>query len=137
MKRAISAWGFGLPNAFSLVAAIAAYREGGSWLDELLAYLEGNHRFLLDFLGSRLPGRRVSTLEGSYLAWLDVRASWKSGERATPTYPSARELEESGRVRLSPGSGFGFQGSGYLRLNFACPRSILAEALERVARTIR
>ncbi len=137
MKKAISAWGFGLPNAFSLVAAIAAYRDGGRWLDELLAYLKGNQRFLLDFLGSRLPGVVASKLEGSYLAWLDVRAMLEKRGEGDTDVSLSRELEESGRVRLSPGSGFGFQGSGYLRLNFACPRSILAEALERVARTIR
>lgn len=136
MRRAISAWGFGLPNAFSLVAAIAAYREGGPWLDELLAYLKGNHRFLLDFVGSRLAGIRAPAIEGSYLAWLDARELLAARGAGHSDATLARELEESGRVRFSPGSSFGIEGSGYLRLNFACPRSILSDALERVARSL-
>jgi cystathionine beta-lyase len=136
MKRAISAWGFGLPNVFSLTAALAAYREGGGWLDELLLYLKGNCRLLSDFLSARLPGIGVSPVEGSYLAWLDLRALLERRGEGSDEKPLAQTLEEEGRVRLSPGSDFGKEGSGYLRLNFACPRSILAEALERMARTI-
>ena len=136
MKRAISAWGFGLPNAFSLVAAIAAYREGGPWLDELLSYLRDNLLYSLDFLSSRLPEVGVAPLEGSYLAWLDLRSVLAKRGEGSSEEPLARLLEESGRVRLSPGSGYGKGGEGYLRLNLACPRSILAEGLERFARTI-
>jgi len=136
MKRAISAWGFGQPNAFSLAAALAAYREGGPWLDELLAYLKGNYRFLLDFLAERLPDIGVSSVEGSYLAWLDLRALLEGRGEGFGEEALSRRLEEEGRVRLSPGSGFGKEGSGFLRLNFACPRSLLAEGLERMARCI-
>jgi cystathionine beta-lyase len=136
MKRAISAWGFGLPNVFSLIAALAAYREGETWLDELLAYLKGNRRFLLDFLSARLPDIRVSPVEGSYLAWLDLRVLLEKRGEGLGEALLAQKLEEEGRVRLSPGSGFGKEGSGYLRLNFATPRSILAEGLERMAKTI-
>jgi cystathionine beta-lyase len=136
MRKAVSAWGFGSPNAFSLAAALAAYREGGAWLDELLAYLRGNHRLLLDFLGTRLPGIRAAPLEGSYLAWLDFRALPELRGQGGDEAGLALRLEEEGRVRLWPGSLFGKEGSGYLRLNLACARSLLAEALERVAATI-
>jgi cystathionine beta-lyase len=136
MKRAISAWGFGQPNAFSLAAALAAYREGGPWLDELTAYLRGNYRFLLDFLSTKLPDIGVAPVEGSYLAWLDLRALLEKRGEGFGETPLAQKLEEEGRVRLSPGSGFGKEGSGFLRLNFACPRSILAQGLERMARCI-
>ena len=131
MKRALSAGGYGLPNAFSLTAALAAYREGASWLDELIAYLRGNHRFLLGFLSSRLPEIGVSSLEGSYLAWLELRsilASRGEGDEAE----LCRGLEAKGRVRVSPGRDFGKEGSGFVRLNLATPRSILAEGLERM-----
>ena len=124
MKRAISAWGFGLPNVFSLTAAMAAYREGGPWLDALLAYLKGNCSHLAGFLESSLPDVGMSTVEGSYLAWLDFH---------TEDVALVKRLEETGRVRLSPGSGFGLEGSGFLRLNFACPRLILREGLTRMA----
>jgi cysteine-S-conjugate beta-lyase len=136
MRRAISAGGFGPPNAFSLVAALAAYTQGEDWLDELLAYLKGNYRFLRDFLSSRLPDLGLSPVEGSYLAWLDLRALLEKRGEGLGDAPLAQRLEEEGRVRLSPGSGFGKEGSGYLRLNFACPRALLAEGLERMARTI-
>jgi cystathionine beta-lyase len=136
MRRAISGWGFGLPNVFSLAAAIAAYREGGPWLDELLVYLRGNYRFLAGFLESRLPSVGISPVEGSYLAWLDFRAFLLERGEGSDDSALARKLEEEGRARLSPGSGFGAEGSGYLRLNFACPRSILEEALDRVDRTL-
>jgi cystathionine beta-lyase len=133
MKRAISAGGFGLPNAFSLTAALAAYREGGAWLDELLAYLGGNRSFLLEFLSKNLPGIGASPLEGSYLAWLDVRALLARRGDGIDERPLASSLEDKGRVRLSSGRDFGKEGSGYLRLNIATPRSILAEGLERMA----
>jgi cysteine-S-conjugate beta-lyase len=135
-KKAISAWGFDEPNVFSLAAATAAYRAGGPWLDELLAYLRGNHRFLLEFLSKRLPEVGVSELEGSYLAWLDLRELLKKRGEGMDERGLAKRLEEEGRVKLSPGSIFGKEGEGYLRLNLACPKSLLAEGLERMARTI-
>jgi cysteine-S-conjugate beta-lyase len=131
MRRAISGAGFGLPNVFSLAAAEAAYREGDAWLDELLSYLRGNQHRLSAFLSSRFPELRASPLEGSYLAWLDFRSliprRWSDDVSLT------RSLEEEGRVRLSPGSGFGKEGAGWIRLNLACPGSLLSEALERIA----
>jgi Bifunctional PLP-dependent enzyme with beta-cystathionase and maltose regulon repressor activities len=136
MQKAISAAGFGPPNTFSLAAAMAAYREGGPWLDELLAYLKGNHAFLLDFLASKLPEVRVSPLEGTYLAWLDFRPILARMGMGEDESPLAQKLEDKGRVRLSPGSGYGSGGTGFFRVNLACPRSTLAEGLERVARSV-
>jgi cystathionine beta-lyase len=134
---AISAAGYGLPNAFSLAAALAAYREGSSWLDELVAYLRGNLGFLRDFLASRLPEVGLSRLEGSYLAWLDLRALLEGrgvAKEAVDEAALAAALENEARVRLSPGGGYGKEGRGYARLNIATPRSILSEGLERIAR---
>jgi cysteine-S-conjugate beta-lyase len=136
MKRALSGSGYGVPNAFSLAAGLAAYREGGAWLDELLVYLGGNLGLLGDFLAERLPDIRLSPVEGSYLAWLDLRALIESRGEGEDVRPLARSLEDEGRVRLSPGSDFGAEGSPFLRLNFACPRSILAEGLRRMASTL-
>jgi cystathionine beta-lyase len=137
MARAISAWGFGAPNVFSLTAAMAAYAEGGPWLDGLLEYLRANLRFLESFLASRLPSVGLSPVEGSYLAWLDCRVALRERGLGSDDEALARRLEEEGRVRLSPGSGYGKEGAGFLRLNFACPRSTLAEGLERLSRFIR
>ena len=137
MKRALSAAGYSQPNVFSLVAATAAYREGGKWLDELLAYLQGNYRFLLEFLSRELPEVGVSELEGSYLAWLDLHSVLLKRGEYSDERPLAAMLEEKGRVKLSPGSGFGATGAGYLRLNLACPRSLLAEGLKRMSETVK
>ena len=137
IKRAISAWGFSQPNVFSLAAALAAYREGGPWLDALVEYLRGNLRSLAGFLETSLPGVGVSPVEGSYLAWLDFRAFLRARGKEADDVELARTLEDSGRVRLSPGSGFGTEGSGFIRLNFACPRSILEEGFGRVADCLR
>jgi cystathionine beta-lyase len=133
MKRALSGSGYGVPNAFSLVAALAAYREGGAWLEELLAYLRGNAGLLRAFLSESLPDVGLSPVEGSYLAWLDLRARLAGRGEGRDEAPLARALEDEGRVRLSQGSDFGAEGSGFLRLNFACPRSILEEGLRRMA----
>lgn len=132
MKRAISAGGFSQPNAFSLAAALAAYREGGPWLDELLAYLRGNRDLLAAFLAARLPLAGMSPLEGSYLAWLDFRSFLAERGLGDDEAAFARRIEDEGRVRLSPGSGFGAEGRGFIRLNFACPRATLEEALDRI-----
>lgn len=137
MRRAFSAAGFSQPNVFSIAAASAAYRAGGSWLDALLEYLRGNYRFLLEFLARELPEVGVSALEGSYLAWLDVRGILRARGEGSDELPLAKRLEEKGRVRLSPGSLFGAEGAGYLRLNLACPRALLREGLERMARGIK
>lgn len=137
MKDALSAAGFSQPNVFSLAAASAAYRGGSEWLGELLEYLRGNYRFLKDFLARELPEIGLSELEGSYLAWLDMRALLAKRGEGGDERPLAERLEEEGRVRLSPGSGFGAEGAGYLRLNLACPRSILEEGLERAAACIK
>jgi cystathionine beta-lyase len=76
-------------------------------------------------------------VEGSYLAWLNCRSLLRERGLARDESLLALRIEEEGRVRVSPGSGFGKEGAGYIRLNFACPRSILAEGLERIARTMR
>jgi Bifunctional PLP-dependent enzyme with beta-cystathionase and maltose regulon repressor activities len=137
MKRGLSAAGFSEPNIFSQVAATAAYREGGPWLDSLIGYLKENYRFVVEYCSRELPDIEISKLEGSYLAWLDARRLLSKRAEGPDERVLAARLEEKGRVRLSPGSIFGAEGSGFFRLNFACPRSVLKEGLERMAGEIR
>jgi len=119
--------GLELPNAFAVAAARAAWESGEAWLEELKAYLDGNFAYLAGFLEKRLPRARLSPAEGTYLAWVDFRAwGFRRGELA------AFALEEA-RVCVNDGAIFGPQGEGFLRLNLACPRAALAEALERLA----
>lgn len=107
------------------VAALAAYRHGDPWLHEVLAYLEGNRDYLADYVARFLPGLRMTKPEGTYLAWLDCRAA------GLPQDPFTFFLEKA-RVALNDGAAFGQGGQGFVRLNFACPRATLDEALARM-----
>ncbi len=110
------------PGCFALAAAEAAYREGGSWLTELLAYLRGNRDAFEDFVRASLPRVAMTHVEATYLGWMDVR-------RVGLERPAAA-CRRAG-VALSDGADFG--APGFLRLNFACPRAVLDEALGRLA----
>ena len=120
----------GLANPLSIAAVEAAYRHGAPWLDELLAYISENYELLASFLGSRLPAVRVFPLEGTYLAWLDMRGLGMSDDEVSD------RLSRRGGVRLEEGRRFGRGGEGFQRLNLACPRAILGEALEKIAAAI-
>jgi cystathionine beta-lyase len=106
-------------------AMLAAYRDGQPWLDEVLRYLEANRDYLLDYVTTDLPGITMARPEGTYLAWLDCREAGIDGN------PQEFFLEKA-QVALNDGATFGRGGEGFVRLNFACPRAILEEALERM-----
>ena len=113
-------------NVLALHAALAAYQHGADWLDELRVYLAANRDFMLDFVRRQLPGVRSTVPEATYLAWLDCRG-------AGLEQPQAFFLQQAG-VALNDGATFGPGGAGFVRLNFGCPRSTLAEGLERMRR---
>ncbi len=113
-------------NPFGIEATIAAYCYGEPWLAEVMGHVEANYHFLADFVAEHLPQVRVTPLEGTYLAWADFR---RLG--LTPAARKALLFEQAG-VYLDEGELFGPEGEGYERFNLACPRSILAEALERI-----
>jgi cystathionine beta-lyase len=108
------------------IAAQAAYRDGQDWLDQVLAYLRGNKDFLAAYLRERLPALRMAKIEATYLAWLDCRQS------AIRADPFDFFLREAG-VALNDGITYGKGGEGFVRLNFACPRKLLTEGLDRMA----
>ena len=112
------------------VAALAALREGGEWLAQVLLYLRGNRDYLSRYIQESLSGMQMTRMEGTYLAWLDCR---KAG---IPEDPFEFFLKEA-RVALMDGKEFGRGGDGFLRLNFACPRSTLSEALERMTAALK
>jgi cystathionine beta-lyase len=112
-------------NALGYVAALAAYRDGQPWLDEVMAYLEANRDFTLAYVRHRLPGVKAGPVEGTYLAWLDCR------EAGLPGKPHEFFLQEA-RVALNDGAMFGRGGEGFVRLNFGCPRSTLKAALDQM-----
>jgi cysteine-S-conjugate beta-lyase len=133
IKRGLAAAGYSQPNIFSIVAARAAYLSGAAWLDALNAYLKANIDFAADFIRARIEGVAVIKPEGGYLVWLEASELIKKKGLADD-HELATRLAKEGRVRLSHGGKFGQEGSGYLRLNVACPRAQLAEGLERWSR---
>ena len=113
-------------NPFGIVALQAAYNEGGAWLDALRDYLHENYLALCRFVERDLPQLRVYPLEATYLPWIDIRGTGLTSDQFT-----ALVLEKC-HVALSSGTTFGKAGEGYVRLNMACPRSRLLEALGRI-----
>jgi cystathionine beta-lyase len=117
-------------NNMGLVAALAAYRDGQEWLDQLLAYLQANRDFVLEFVRAEMPGIEMVAPEATYLAWMDCRQSGIAGS------PQKFFLERA-RVALQDGAWFGTRGQGFVRLNFGCPRATLTQALERMRDAMR
>jgi cysteine-S-conjugate beta-lyase len=116
-------------NILGCVGMDAAYREGKEWLQALRGYLEANRDFLADFVRERLPGVRMASPEGTYLAWLDCREAGIEGT-------AYDFFLERARVALNPGESFGQGGAGFARLNFGCSRALLHEALERMRQAL-
>ena len=107
----------------------AAFREGGAWLDALLAGLDANRRLLTDLLAEHLPQVRYLPGESTYLAWLDCRDLGLGDD------PAAVFLER-GRVALNPGADFGTGGAGFARLNLATSPEIITDAVHRMAASV-
>jgi cysteine-S-conjugate beta-lyase len=127
-ERFVAAAGDLVPkiNLLGYTAAVAAYREGDAWLEALLGYLKANRDFLVQQVRATLPSVAVTPAEATYLAWLDCRGSARAGRD-----PYTFFLERA-RVALSDGVTFGPGGAGFVRMNFGCPRALLAEGLERM-----
>jgi cysteine-S-conjugate beta-lyase len=112
-------------DIMSMTAALAAYREGQEWLDQVLGYLKANRDFLHATVSKEMAGISMAMPEGTYLAWLDCRAA------GIPGNPYQFFLERA-HVGFNDGVDFGPGGEGFVRMNFGCPRAILEEALERM-----
>lgn len=119
------------PNIFGLVASIAAYRHGEEWLDELLIYLENNLDFMEAYISNMIPEMNFVRPEGTFLAWMDIRAmKYSDNEIENLIFNKAKLV-------LNMGPTFGKNGSGFARLNFACPKTVLAQGLTRLANTVK
>ena len=112
-----------------VLANIAAYREGGAWLRGVLDYLEGNRALLGNLLREHLPQVGYVEPEGTYLAWLDCRP-------LDLPLPAHRLFRRDAQVALTRGEDCGDAGAGHVRLNFAMPRPILREVVERMAHAV-
>lgn len=117
-------------NPFGVVATSAAYNESGEWLDELRSYLHGNYELLRRRLAEEMPQLTVTPLEGTYLAWVNVEATGMTGDEV------AELLLRTERLRINSGSMYGEGGEGFIRINMACPRQVLDDAISRMRRAL-
>lgn len=118
-------------NPFGVEALIAAYNEGEAWLDELNAYISGNYSFMKDYCEKHLPEFPLTVLEGTYLVWMDCSALHKPAEELEHL------LVADARLWLNAGTMYGAGGEGFMRWNIACPRSVLADGLQRFVRYVK
>ncbi|MBK5202869.1 MAG: PatB family C-S lyase, partial [Prolixibacteraceae bacterium] len=116
-KNTLNREGLSLGNIMGNVALESAYRNGEDWLEQLLDYLQNNISFIDRYLKENLPKVIMMKPEATFLAWLDFSAFELDDEEIK------QRIINSG-VGLNPGIDFGKQGSGYMRLNFGCPRSV-------------
>jgi cystathionine beta-lyase len=118
-------------NIFGLAAAEAAYSKGEAWLEELLEYLRGNFKTLQEYIATKIPELKVYPLEGTYLPWIDCKALGLDDAQLMEFFLRKAKLWlDQGRV-------FGSQGSGFMRINIACPRSLLLKALDRLEGAVK
>jgi cysteine-S-conjugate beta-lyase len=121
-------------STLGVQATAAAYRDGGPWLDEVVAYLDGSRRLLADLLRQQLPAVRYQPPEGTYLGWLDCRGLF--GAAGDGAASPADFFLAKAQVILTDGAACGDAGRGHVRLNFATPRPILAEIVRRLAEAV-
>ncbi|WP_283609558.1 MalY/PatB family protein [Faecalispora anaeroviscerum] len=122
--------GYSQANVMGLIACRAAYEGGAQWLDELKEYLVGNLDFVREYLREHLPAIRLVEPQGTYLIWLDCKALGLDDEALN------RLMIEKAKLWLDAGSMFGEEGQGFQRINIACPRVVLRQALEQLGRAV-
>lgn len=129
-ERKMMSVGYSEVNMLGLHACQAAYEGGREWLEQLKEYLKGNLDFVRSYLEENLPQVKLIEPEGTYLVWLDCRGLGLSEE----------ELEQfiarKAKLWLDDGAIFGKAGEGFERVNIACPRSVVKEALERLKKAV-
>lgn len=115
-----------LGNIFGKVATQASMEQGDEWLGQLLDYVQGNIDYVSEFLSSRLPKVRFYKPQATYMMWLDFNDYGLSEEELW------RKMTQEARLGFNRGSDFGQEGKGFFRINLACPRSTVEEAMRRL-----
>lgn len=119
------------PNAFAIQAAIAAFTAGGEWLDALRMYIAANKAMVRVYLQQELPELTMVDGHATYLCWLDCR------QISRDDLQLAADIRQKTGLFLSNGSQYGAAGTGYLRMNVACPRHMVEDGLDRLQRAVR
>ncbi|RYM05122.1 pyridoxal phosphate-dependent aminotransferase [Sporolactobacillus sp. THM7-7] len=122
----LNRFGLGEPNAFGAAAAEAAYRRGAAWLDQCLHYIKGNADYVADYLETHLPELSMVPLEGTYLGWIDCRKLGLDKFRLQDL------MLQKAKIAFNQGFTFGKEGEGFVRINLACSRTLVAEAMKRL-----
>lgn len=120
---------FDAPNMFAPIATVAAFTQGEEWRSQMLSYVESNVNFVIDYCDRNLPGIRARRPDASFLVWLDCRGLGLSHEKLLHLF-----VVKAG-LALNDGAMFG--APGFMRLNVGCPRSVLAEAMERLKSAVQ
>ena len=128
LEKQIEASGYSQLNTLGLVACQSAYEKGEAWLTELLLYLADNVKLVRDFVETELPMVKLIEPEGTYLLWLDFSEYDQHQEEIED------RMVHGAKLFLSTGTTYGVEGVGFMRMNIACPRVILEEALRRIKR---
>lgn len=115
-------------NPFGIVALQAAYNEGGEWLDALNEYLYNNYLTLRRELGTRLPQLNLSNSQSTYLAWADISSLDLTADEVE------QRCKERGHVWINSGRMYG--DPSFIRINYACPLSLLLDGLSRIFRSL-
>lgn len=118
-------------NVFASAAIESAYRDGGEWLDALLSYLQGNIAFIRERLLTTMPVIKMIEPEGTYLLWLDFRSL------GLDVHELERFLAFDAGLALNAGYWFGRQGANFARMTIASPRSVLEDAMDRLAKAVK
>lgn len=129
-QRIVEVNNIDLKNPISIAAVEAAYREGHEWLEQLLVYLQDNLAYIRRYLAMHLPKARLIEPQATYLAWIDLSCYCADGTRLEEV------VIQRGKVALDGGTWFGQGGDGFVRLNFACPRSLLEEGLTKLCESV-
>ena len=119
-------------NPFGPLALEAAYNESEDWINELMPYIADNYALLKDTFAKEVPNYEVLKLEGTYLAWVDIRKSGLTANALT------EKLLREGKVQVNSGIIYSKNdGEGYIRINLACPRATLQEGLKRIVSVLK
>ena len=118
-------------NPFSLVAFETAYEKCEDWLEELILHIDGNMQYVIDFINERLPEIKTVKPEGTYLMWLDFNRT------KIPQDKIQEFLINEAKVAMNDGGSFGSNGKGFARMNVACPRYMVEEAMERIEKAFK
>lgn len=130
IRQEINRSGFSQLNVMGIVACKAAYQKGEDWLEALKSYLAGNLQFIRESLETHIPEIRLVEPQGTYLVWLDCRALKLSDDALDEL------IVKRAKLWLDAGTMFGQGGSGFQRINIACPRSLIKQALEQLDRAV-